>query len=282
VPLPTAQRLTRQVTPLVVLTLSLAVRGISRAADTAPDLDPAFAAQFERFLQTERGQELVFKAGEAHYLRQQEKARQDKENAALADLDRQLAAAQKLDLSRSPKRGPADARVTIVGFLDFECPFCQQGAAVLDQVLAAYPKDVKAAFVHLPLAFHPEALPAARAAVAAGRQGKFWPMHDHLFAHQAELGANWYPVAARELGLDVERFAKDFADPAVEAEIKAGAALAAAHQLDATPAFLVNGVPVRGAQPLDHFRKLIDRQLAHLAAKATNAPAQVKPATVNP
>ena len=89
---------------------------------------------------------------------------------------------------KSFARGPANAAVTIVEFSDFQCPFCAQAATLLDQVIAAYPNDVRFIYKNYPLPFHNQAMPAAKAAVAAGSQGKFFEMHDKLFENSRALG----------------------------------------------------------------------------------------------
>ncbi|HJZ55835.1 MAG TPA: thioredoxin domain-containing protein, partial [Gemmataceae bacterium] len=105
-----------------------------------------------------------------------------------------------------PVQGPRTAKVTIALFSDFQCPFCSRVEPTLKQISQAYGKDVRIVWKHRPLSFHPSAMPAALAAEAAREQGKFWQMHDALFAGQAELGPAKYEALAKQLGLDVGRF----------------------------------------------------------------------------
>src|SRR5579862_3334448 len=86
-----------------------------------------------------------------------------------------------------PSKGPADAKVTIVEFSDFQCPFCSRVVPTVEQIEKAYPKDVRVVFRHNPLPFHPNAPLAAEAAVAAEAQGKFWEMHDKMFTNQQNI-----------------------------------------------------------------------------------------------
>ena len=102
-------------------------------------------------------------------------------------------------------RGNKAAPVTIVLFSDFQCPFCSRVEPTLEQVLATYGDKVRVAWKHQPLAFHPNAVPAAEAAEAAREQGKFWEMHDALFQNQQALSPETYERLARQLGLERRR-----------------------------------------------------------------------------
>jgi protein-disulfide isomerase len=129
-------------------------------------------------------------------------------------------------------------------------------------VLKAYPNDVKIVFKNLPLAFHNEAEPAAKAALAAGKQGKFWEFHDELFANQQKLGDAFYEDTAKKLGLKVDQWKKDLASPEIEAAVKADKNEADRLEVRGTPGFFVNGVRVAGAYPFEHFKLIVDRLLA--------------------
>ena len=168
-----------------------------------------------------------------------------------------------VELGRDPQaRGPADALVTIVQFGDFECPYSRQVTTTLDEVLAEHGREVRLVFRHNPLPGHPHARTAARAAIAAGRQGQLWPMHDKLFEHPTALGEADVRRWAVELGLDPTRFDRDFYDAATERQIDDD--IEAARQLAATgtPAFFVNGRYLPGAQPAAAFAALIAEERA--------------------
>jgi protein-disulfide isomerase len=156
------------------------------------------------------------------------------------------------------------ALVTIVEFSDFQCPFCNRGAGTVDEIKKKYGKDVRIVFKHLPLPFHKEAEPAAVAALAAGRQGKFWEMHDLLFARQRDMKSNpeLFIELADQLGLKLDRFERDLKDPALMAQVKADMALANEVGARGTPNFYINGVQLVGAQPITKFSEVIDAQLA--------------------
>ncbi len=167
-----------------------------------------------------------------------------------------------LNLNGTPFKGPAAARITVVEFSDFQCPFCKRVGPTLEQIEKAYGDKVRIAFKHLPLPMHPMAESAARASEAAHRQGKFWEMHDKLFADQQALSEQAYEKHAKEIGLDVERFKKDFTSPEVKARVEADAREANQLGVGGTPGFFVNGRFLSGAQPFEAFKTLIDQELA--------------------
>jgi protein-disulfide isomerase len=111
---------------------------------------------------------------------------------------------------------------------------------------------------------HENAMGAHLAALAAGRQGKFWEFHDKLFANQEELHPEAYERYARELGLDVARFEKDLADPELRKTIDADKAEALSLGVTGTPGFFVNGRFLSGAQPYEQFVKEVNRELSRL------------------
>jgi len=170
------------------------------------------------------------------------------------------AATYKVTLDDAVTKGSAEALVTIVEWSDFQCPYCSRVTPTIKELEKAYGNDLRIAFKHNPLGFHPRAKPAALAAEAAGRQGKFWEMHDRLFENQKDLTDENFVKWAGELGLDVEQFKKDIADPAlakkVDSQQQQGVTLGAR----GTPAFFVNGRFLSGAQPVDAFKKLIDEE----------------------
>src|SRR5690606_9962715 len=108
-----------------------------------------------------------------------------------------------------PYKGAAAPLVTIVEFSDFQCPYCGRLAAALDEVVADYPEDVRLVFKQYPLPMHADAEPGARAALAAHAQGKFWEMHDALFANSREMSRGALIAHARTIGLDMKRFEAD-------------------------------------------------------------------------
>ena len=157
-----------------------------------------------------------------------------------------------------PARGGSRAAVTVVEFSDFQCPFCSRAVQPVKELESAFGSDVRVVWKHLPLSFHPNAMPAAIAAEAARQQGKFWEMHDKLFANQQALSEAAYVQYAKELKLDLARFQATLKDPATRKRVDEDAAAAGAAGVTGTPTFVVNGEVVVGSNAL---RPAVERQL---------------------
>jgi protein-disulfide isomerase len=229
--------------------------------------DKDFAAAMDKYLQTDAGAEKIGNAMEKYFQKKQQDALKQQEQQAQAEMENQFKNPVKLDVGKAPVRGPANAKVTIIEFSDFQCPYCRRGFETMEEIMKAYPNDVKIAFKHYPLPFHKEAEPAAKAAWAAQQQGKFWEFHDALFKNQDKLGTQFYLDTAKELKLDVEKFKKDMASPEASKQIQEDTDLGARNGIQGTPGFFVNGVAVRGAYPASHFKQIIDRWLKGSPAK---------------
>ncbi len=167
----------------------------------------------------------------------------------------------ELSLTEAPVRGSPDAPVTIVEFSDFQCPYCAAVRPTLDEILKEYHGRVRLVFKHFPLDFHENAFLAHQAALAANEQGKFWEMHDRIFANQRAMKRDDLIRTARDLGLDMDRFVADMDSgrfqPTVEANKKEGTRLG----VNGTPSFVVNGKFLEGALPLAEFRKIVAEAL---------------------
>ena len=176
-----------------------------------------------------------------------------------------------LPIEGSPAKGPADAPITIVEFADYQCPFCARSEGLVEEVLKAYPTQTRFVYKHFPLtANHPQALPAALAAAAAQRQGKFWEMHAILFANQRALSPEQIDGYARQLGLDMDRFKADMASEEVKAQVEADRRLARRAGVRGTPTVFVNGRLVQD-RTVDGYRKLIDALLKRAASRTPGA-----------
>ena len=224
-----------------------------------------FEAALKKYLESEEGQTTVGSTVESYFQKKQAQAKQQQAKKRAEQLEEQFKNPIKIDAGNSPSKGPADAKVTIIEFSDFQCPYCSRADKTIKQVLEAYPKDVKVVFKNLPLGFHKQAEPAARATLAAHKQGKFWEMHDALFANQKGLSEDLYMKQAEKLGLDMDKFKADYNSDAIKKQVQEDAKLAAQHGITGTPGFFVNGVAVRGAYPFDHFKMIIDRWLKEKA-----------------
>ncbi len=148
----------------------------------------------------------------------------------------------EISTASAPSRGKASAKVTLVEFADFQCPYCARATEVVNQVLERYPDDVRYVFKQLPLtSIHRFAEPAARAAFAAERQGKYWEMHDILFENYRALDDASLKKYAAQIGLDVARFEKDMVDPEIAARVQADMTEAQTLGVNSTPSFFMNG-----------------------------------------
>lgn len=155
-----------------------------------------------------------------------------------------------------------EALVTFVEFSDFECPFCNKALPTLDKLREKYDDKVRFVFKHRPLGFHDNAKPAARAAIAAQEQGKFWEMHELLFKNQKQLGNDGaYANFAEQLGLNVDKFKSDMESEATKKKLQSDISLAQEVGANGTPNFWINGVNVVGAQPLGKFESVIKEQI---------------------
>lgn len=165
----------------------------------------------------------------------------------------------------SASKGPDDAKVTLIEFSDFQCPYCERSTALVDQLLEAYPNDLRFVYKNYPLAFHKQALPAAKAAIAAGKQDKFWEMHDIIFENYRTLTDASYAGFAEEIGINVEQFNKDFASKEVQAAVDAEKRQAAAAGVRGTPTFFINGKKPQ-SRSLDSYKAIIDAELKKKAS----------------
>ncbi|MEY4667304.1 MAG: hypothetical protein RL518_3 [Pseudomonadota bacterium] len=245
------------------LSLALLLSGLTVSAPMAiaEISDKDFSSAIDKYLQTDSGMEKLGTAMERYFQRRQQEAAKKQEEQQRAEVENQFKNPAKIDITGSPVKGPATAKVTIVEFSDFQCPYCRRGYETMEQLVKAYPNDVKVVFKHFPLPFHNEAEPASKAAWAAQQQGKFWEYHEELFKNQDKLGSEYYMEIAKNLKLDLEKFKKDMASEAAAKQIKADMEIGQKNGIQGTPGFFVNGVAVKGAYPVDHFKGIIDRWL---------------------
>jgi protein-disulfide isomerase len=162
-----------------------------------------------------------------------------------------------------PAIGPANAPITIVEFSDYQCPYCRRWhEQVYEPLLAAYPGKIRLVYRHLPLtSIHPDAFPAAEAAMCAGEQDVFWQYHEKLFSSDS-LGKTVYLQYARELNLNMIAFEACLTDGKFKSAIQADTDFAVNLGVRSTPTFFVNGLAIVGAQPLSVFQQVIDQELA--------------------
>lgn len=165
----------------------------------------------------------------------------------------------------APEKGNPQAQVIVVEFSDFQCPACQYASTQIPALLDQYPDKIRFVYRYFPLSGHKNAVPAAKAGQAALLQGKFWEMHDLLFARQQDWETKNNPKDifvgyAQELGLNVDQFTSDFDSPATADLIAQDTAAGVQAKVQATPTFYVNGAAVSGFN-LKTLQTLIDEQL---------------------
>jgi len=171
----------------------------------------------------------------------------------------------KVDNGHFSLLGDANAKVTIVEFSDFQCPYCGRFySESLPQIEENYVKTgkVKIVFRHFPLSFHPYAQKASEATECANEQGKFWEYHNKLFENQGALTITDLKQYATDLGLDATKFNACLDSGKMASEVQKDFNAGQQYGVSGTPAFFVNGVSIVGAQPYAAFQQLIEQQLA--------------------
>lgn len=190
----------------------------------------------------------------------QAKKREEDEKKALEDsFNNPLVAEIRSDESF---RGNKDGVITLVEYSDFECPFCSRGFNTVQELMKKYEGKIRFVYKHLPLSFHPQAMPASQyyEAIRLQDPAKAWKFHDAIYNNQRKLqnGEAFLKATAKEVGADMARLAKDAKSEAVQKRIDADMAEAAKFGFQGTPGFLLNGIPVKGAYPTSHFDGLIE------------------------
>jgi protein-disulfide isomerase len=176
---------------------------------------------------------------------------------------------EEVAVGDTPVIGPSDARVTVVEFADFQCPYCRAVEPTLSQLRDQYKDKIRYSYRDFPLPMHPYAEKAAEASRCAGEQGQYWPYHDRLFSGDAEsLSDARLRSTAAELKLDTDKFAKCLDSSkeqgAVAKDFDQGKSLG----ITGTPSFFINGYYVSGAVSYDQLRELVDQQLTQRATKS--------------
>lgn len=162
--------------------------------------------------------------------------------------------------------GPSDARVTVIEYSDFQCPACSAYEPMVKRLREEFTTEMRFVYRHFPLPQHQNAEAAALAAEAAGKQGKFWEMHDKLFAEQSAWAEDSSAAAkfqdyAAALGLDQARFTADVASSQLRDRVEASASSGTRAGVDSTPTFFLNGQKLENPRTYDEFRDIINRAL---------------------
>ncbi len=166
----------------------------------------------------------------------------------------------RFDLNHTPRKGSKKAKVVIVEFADFECPHCAAMRTTLSDLVKAFPKRVAVYFKQFPLGHHEYSTSASQAALAAHKQGRFWPMHDLIFSNQGSLEEGSFKAFAGELGLNLKRFEADMQSPEVMAQIqndrKEGEG-----GVRSTPTLFINGKLYHGEHTVDGLKQHVSKLL---------------------
>lgn len=160
-------------------------------------------------------------------------------------------------------RGPKDAPITLIEYSDFECPFCTKGFKTVQDLMDKYGNKIRFVYKHLPLSFHPNAMPAAQyyEAIRMQSEDKAAKFHDKVFADQGGLrkGEKFLKKLAKDVGADMKKVQKDKDSKAVKERIAQDMAEAKKFGFQGTPGFLLNGIPVKGAYPTSHFVQIVEQ-----------------------
>jgi len=159
-------------------------------------------------------------------------------------------------------RGNKNAPITLIEYSDFECPFCARGYNTVNALREKYGKNLRFIYKHLPLSFHPQAMISSKyyEAIRLQSEEKAYLFHDKIYENQRKLknGESFLKSIAKGLGVNMSKLAKDINSKEIEERIKADMAEAAKFGIQGTPGFVLNGIPVKGAYPVEHFNGIID------------------------
>lgn len=166
-----------------------------------------------------------------------------------------------IPVAGAPEIGPPDARITLVEFSDFECPYCSVAVKEVRAIMAAYPKDIRLIYKQFPLPMHPHAPMAAEASLAAAEQGKFWELHDLMFANFRKLSRDNLLLWAKQIGLDVEKFKSEIDSGKFRNTVKKDESDGETAGVYGTPAFFINGKLYNGPMNLQAVKPILDAEL---------------------
>ncbi|MBU1033269.1 MAG: DsbA family protein [Patescibacteria group bacterium] len=170
---------------------------------------------------------------------------------------------KEVDASVDNIKGATNAKVTLIEYSDFECPFCARHNTSMDQVMLDFPNDVRLVYRHFPLSFHAEAQKAAEASECAAKQGKFWEMHDKIFAanESGTMSEDEWKKAARAMGMDGSKFDNCLDSGETAAKVMQDLQEGSAAGVGGTPATFINGQLVEGAVPYETLKAIIESEI---------------------
>ena len=233
---------------LLIFSMTLTSCAPEPSSTNGGDIDPELEAQVLQIIR--ENPEVIIESVEAYQKQERTSGQQEFFEAMKAN--------PQSVIGDSPTTGAIDAKIVLLEFSDFQCPFCAKAQGTLKKFLEVHKDKVTLAFKHLPLSrIHPEAIPAAQAAWAAQQQGKFWEYHNALFAQQDRLGEDLYLAIARDLNLNLEQFNQDRESEAAIAALESDIQMARTIGVSGTPFFVMNGEPLSGAVDISEFEKTL-------------------------
>ena len=220
----------------------------------AEHINPQVKEKIKSYLEMERKKEAVDK-----WI-----AEQSKKNPVEVYIPKPRRPTFSVEAGNAPFVGAKDAKVTIVEFSDFQCPFCAKGADIVKEIKKKYGNKVKVAFKNFPLPFHNHAEQAAVAGLCANEQSvdSFWKMHDEMFLGQDSLDPEGLKKTGKKIGLKMDQFEKCLSENKYLAQVKADMEDGRKAKVKSTPTFFINGQLINGAQPMEVFSEIIDEELA--------------------
>ncbi|BAU10858.1 DSBA oxidoreductase [Leptolyngbya sp. NIES-3755] len=231
--------------------VSLVLFSCSAPVQADSNIDPKFEAQVLEVIK--KNPQAIMDSVQAY-----QRAQQDDQRKAQQSFIQELQQNPKAVIAQSPTKGKGNT--VLVEFSDFQCPYCQAAAGTVRQFVTKNSDRVTLVYKHLPLtSIHAQALPAAKAAWAAGQQGKFWEFHDGLFAQQKEIGEPLFASLAKSLKLDGARFDRDRNSKAAEAAVNQDIQLADKLGINGTPFFVMNGRVFSGDVELAALEQVLNQ-----------------------
>lgn len=225
---------------LILLCMGLNSCSIPSQANNNKSADPELEAKVLDIIR--KNPQIVLESVQAY---QQQK--QEKQQKAQKDFVEGMKSNPKSVIGESPNKGAKEQNIVLLEFSDFQCPYCAKSHQTVKQFMAKNQDKVTLVYKHFPLVkIHAEAMPAAKAAWAAGQQGKFWEFHDALFTQQQKLGEELYVATAKSLNLDAKKFDEDRKSKAAESAIQKDITMAETLGINGTPFLIMNGQPIPG------------------------------------
>jgi len=215
---------------------------------------PEYKERITQFLENQKKQEAVQK-----YL-----AKLTKSNPVEVYFTKPVMEKVVIEVGNAPMLGKKDAKIQVVAFSDFQCPYCSKGADVMHQIEKKYGNKVALSFKHYPLPFHQQALPAAEISMCVNKEStaKFWKFHDLVFKNQDKMDTDHLLKLAKDAGADQAKVKECFDKGEFKDLVKADMEYGNKVGVRSTPTFFVNGQMVAGALPLEQFAEMIDEELA--------------------